>query len=136
MPKHQQKEDKMPKAILRDPAICNRAFKLNVLGSIPKRAEHNAVQMVSRRLEESAGPSAEETALWRLVIGLFAPLVAEQSAPQSWHNVIHFLASPSFSMKVVLLQQETGAERRSGYRVGLITQTSVGLTPFGPGVNA
>ena len=59
MPKHQQKEDKMPKAILRDPAICNRAFKLNVLGSIPKRAEHNAVQMVSRRLEESAGPSAE-----------------------------------------------------------------------------
>ena len=62
MPKHQQKEHKMPKAILRDPAICNRAFNLKVLASIPRRAENNAVQMVSRWSEESAGPSAEVAA--------------------------------------------------------------------------
>ena len=62
IPKHQQTKHKMPKAILRDSAICNRAFKLEVLGSIPRRAEHNAVQMVSRRSEESAGPSAEVAA--------------------------------------------------------------------------
>ena len=78
-------------------------------------AEHDSVKMMSGRLEKSAGPSAEVAAGWRLVAGLRAPLVAEECAPQSWHNVIEFLASPSFSMYVSLFwRPETKAECRSG----------------------
>ena len=43
--------------------------------------------MVRRKLEESARPSGEVTAQWRLVAGLRAPLLAEECAPQSWLNV-------------------------------------------------